>query len=84
MRSNEVGDGLRAGSSASDGAASGTRYRPNSRQVDERLCFLVQRPVDRHRQGTGGAKSTPMGAKPVVIRVETVGAVGDPPPGRGS
>ena len=72
------------GSYAFDGTASGTPYRPNSRQVDKRLSFLVQRPVERHRQGTGGAQSTPMGAKPVVIRVETVGAVGDPPTGSGS
>ena len=46
--------GENPGSSASDGTTSGTPYRPNSCQVDERLSFLVQRPVERRSQGTEG------------------------------
>ena len=48
-----------AGSSALDGAASGTPYRPNSCQVDKRLSFLVQRPVERRHQGTVSPQSAP-------------------------
>ena len=46
--------GENPGSSASDGTTSGTPYRPNACQVDERLSFLVQRPVERRSQGTEG------------------------------
>ena len=56
MPSNRASDGPRAGSSASDGAASGTPYCPNLCQVDKRLSFLVQHPVER-RQGKGVPKS---------------------------
>ena len=61
MPSNRADGGRHAVSSAFDGAASGTPYRPNSCQVDKRLSFLVQRPVERHRQGTVCPQSVPMG-----------------------
>ena len=66
-----------AGSGAFDGAASGTPYRPNSRQVDKRLSFLVQRPVERHRQGTVSPQPTRSDAKVVNCVVETADVVGD-------
>ena len=91
--SNRVGDRRRAGSSASDGAASGTPYRPNSCQVDkssvswfngrrEALSEYRERGyhVSARSHGLITANSrvpTPMSGKIVDCLVETVGVTGN-------